>query len=124
MQAMRFAPVLVVCIIFTGLPLACLGEPGTQAAAGAQLFQSTGCTHCHGETLGGTETAPTLRDVGRRLKPEAIADQIRHGGQAMPAFGDVLTEDQVTQLVAYLRKQKAKTPKINTARASGAPGGP
>ena len=121
---MKSAYALTLCVAALGLPLACLSESGTQVAAGAQLFQSTGCTHCHGETLGGTETAPALRDVGRRLKPEAIADQIRHGGQAMPAFGDVLTEDQVAQLVTYLKKQKSKVPKTKAARAGGASGMP
>lgn len=119
---MRLVCAALLCVA-GAVPLACLGESGAQAAAaGAQLFQSSGCAHCHGETLAGTETGPSLRDAGRRLKPEAIANQIRHGGGAMPAFGDVFQEDQVMELVAYLKQQKAKVLKSKAAHAGGAVG--
>ncbi len=39
----------------------------------------------------------------------------------MPAFGDVLTKDQVAELVAYLKKQRAKVPKARVTPAGGAP---
>lgn len=108
---MRFGLLFLLCAFAAFAPVAQASDSETQVAAGAQLFQSSGCTHCHGEHLQGTDVAPSLLDVGKRLKPEAIENQIQHGGQAMPAFGDVLTGDQVAQLVAYLRKQRAKLPK-------------
>ena len=80
--------------------------------AGAQLFQSSGCTHCHGDKLQGTDLGPNLQGVGRQLKPAEITTQIHDGGKGMPPFGDILTGDQIDQLVAWLRTQKAKAPKV------------
>ncbi len=91
-----------------------------QAAAGAQLFASSGCTHCHGDKLQGNDIGPSLTTVGRKRTPERIAGQIHNGGGAMPAFGDVLTGDQVAQLVAFLETQRAKPPRAKAAHAAGA----
>ena len=86
--------------------------PKEQAAAGQQLFQSSGCTHCHGDKLQGTDLGPNLQGVGRQLKPAEITTQIHDGGKGMPPFGDILTGDQIEQIVAWLRTQKAKAPKV------------
>lgn len=69
---------------------------------GGELFGSRGCTHCHGADGTGTEEGPSLRDIRKRLKPDQIAEQIRHGGKQMPAFGDSLDEEQIADLVAFL----------------------
>ena len=116
---MRFGFLLLMYALAGGAPLAQALDSDAQVAAGSQLFQSSGCTHCHGEGLQGTDVAPSLRDVGKRLKPEAIENQIHNGGQGMPAFGDVLTSDQVAQLVAYLRKQKSRLPKAVSTPGTG-----
>ncbi len=82
-----------------------------QVEAGAALWASSGCSHCHGANGEGGDIGPSLLDVGRRLKPEAISMQIHNGGKVMPAFDNVLTGDQISDLVAYLRTKRAKTPK-------------
>ncbi len=84
------------------------GPAKEQVAAGAALYASSGCAHCHGaNTQGGI--GPSLAGVGRRLKPEELQKQVHDGGGAMPAFGDVLTGDQIDQLVAWLRTKREKT---------------
>jgi mono/diheme cytochrome c family protein len=76
------------------------------ARRGAELFASTGCVHCHGSTRLGTERGPNLTQVRRRLKPAAIAAQIHGGGKAMPPFGDQLTQQQIADLVDFLRARQ------------------
>src|ERR1700712_1351839 len=71
-------------------------------ASGAVLFHERGCEHCHGVDGIGTERGPDLSGVGRWLHKPDIALQIRNGGKTMPAFADSLTDDEVSQLVAYL----------------------
>jgi mono/diheme cytochrome c family protein len=75
-------------------------------AAGAVLFHESGCEHCHGSDGQGTDKAPDLSTVGKRLSKEQIEHQIREGGKSMPAFGDALQPDQIQDLVAFLHEKK------------------
>ncbi len=92
------------------LPLALLALPAQAASkqdeqAGAILFRDRGCTFCHGDHLQGTDRAPSLENVRKKLKAEQITAQITHGSVKMPAFGEILTPAQIAQLVAYLRSK-------------------
>jgi mono/diheme cytochrome c family protein len=78
--------------------------------AGATLFHEKGCEHCHGADGRGGDLGPDLSTVGKRLKKERIERQIRGGGAAMPAFGDVLQPDEIKDLVDFLHA-KRKAPK-------------
>ncbi len=86
-----------------------LGHPTTAAAfadrkaAGAELFATRGCVHCHGDAGQGTERGPALRDLRKKLSANRMQDQIVHGGQGMPAFGDALKPEEVSALVSFLR---------------------
>ena len=79
-----------------------------QVEAGAALFHQSGCEHCHGVDGRGTDLAPDLSTVGRRLKKAQIERQIREGGKSMPAFGDALQPDQIQELVAFLHTRKGR----------------
>jgi mono/diheme cytochrome c family protein len=79
-------------------------------AAGAEVFKQNGCEHCHGPDGIGTDKAPSLATVGKRLKKDQIAQQIRDGGKQMPPFKDVLNDDDTRKLVDYLAHKK-KAPK-------------
>ena len=74
-----------------------------QEAAGAVLFRDKGCAYCHGKSTEGTHKGPSLLDVRKHLKADQIANQIKEGGQKMPAFKESLSDDEVTNLVAWLR---------------------
>ena len=93
-------------------------DSAAQAAAGAQVFGAAGGAHCHGDHGQGTEIGPRLADVGRRLKPEQISRQIHDGGSVMPAFGSILSGDQIATLVAFLRTQRAKAPHAAPSHAA------
>ncbi len=93
-----------------------LSRPSPAAAfadrkeAGAELFATRGCAHCHGDDGQGTDKAPGLRELRKKLSADRIRDQIVHGGQGMPAFGDSLKDDEVDDLVSFLRAKKWVTP--------------
>lgn len=82
------------------------------AKAGAVLFRDKGCTYCHGVGAVGTKKAPDLTGLpkDKTWTNEKLTNQILNGGQKMPPFRDSLTDDEVTQLVAYLRAKNKPIP--------------
>jgi cytochrome c oxidase subunit 2 len=98
---------------------------GTPAAAGQQLFQSLGCASCHGAngeggrgpTLAGVFGQKTQLQTGDSvtvdegyvresiLNPQAKL--VAGFGAIMPTFQGQITEDQLMQLVAYIKSLPA-----------------
>jgi mono/diheme cytochrome c family protein len=80
--------------------------------AGAVLYRDKGCAYCHGAGGAGTKKAPPLSDLwkNKTLTTERLNDQILNGGQKMPPFRDSLTDDEVADLVAWLRARKKPEP--------------
>ena len=68
-----------------------------------------GCSQCHGLELEGTPDAPDLgRGSDAADDSEArIAKRIREGEDEMPSFGGTLGEEQIAQLVEYLREEQS-----------------
>ena len=79
-----------------------------QEEAGAVLFRNSGCTYCHGADLKGTKKAPALAEVRKNKEwtPEKMTNQILNGGQKMPPFRDSLSDEDISNLVAFLRAKK------------------
>jgi mono/diheme cytochrome c family protein len=87
-------------------------------ALGSQLF-SVNCAQCHGKDATGG-SAPTLNS--REFLKSTTDDQTRVlisggvSGSAMPAwgldFGGTLTDEQVRQVVTYLRSLEPTAPSI------------
>jgi mono/diheme cytochrome c family protein len=76
-------------------------------ARGAELFATRGCEHCHGKDGVNGELGPDLQRVRNRMNAAQITKQIREGSKGMPVFGpDQLTDEQVKDLVAYLRTKR------------------
>lgn len=113
-------------LFLPALLLVCLASPvfaassdtKAQEQAGAVLFRDTGCTYCHGADLKGTKKAPSLADVykDKEWTPEKMTDQILNGGKKMPPFRDSLSDEQIADLVAFLRAKKR--PPIPPANAT------
>jgi mono/diheme cytochrome c family protein len=107
-------------LFFPALLLVCLASPvfaassGTKAQeeAGAVLFRDKGCTFCHGADLLGTKKAPSLANIrqDKAWTPEKMTNQILNGGQKMPPFRDSLSDEEIADLVAYLRAKKRPIP--------------
>jgi cytochrome c oxidase cbb3-type subunit III len=80
------------------------GDKGV-AATGAQLFTAMNCDGCHGPDASGA-VGPNLGDGRWRYggaDPEVFMSIYYGRPKGMPAFGGVLGEDGVWQLVTYLR---------------------
>ncbi len=94
----------------------------TQAAeqAGAALFRDKGCAFCHGPGGEGTKKAPSLVDIRKdKAWPAArMTTQILNGGQKMPPFRESLDDNQIADLVAYLRAKHRPEPPAAPAAAS------
>jgi mono/diheme cytochrome c family protein len=75
-------------------------------ARGAELFATHGCAHCHGPAGVGGNQGPDLQLVRKRLNKDQMTHQIHDGGKSMPAFADVLSSDQIDDLVSYLRAKR------------------
>ena len=89
---------------------------------GAQLF-ATNCSSCHGkEAVGGS--APTLnaKEFLKSTTDDQIANLVSGGvsGTDMPAwslaFGGTLTDEQVRQIVTYLRSLEPNAPSVPNFR--------
>jgi mono/diheme cytochrome c family protein len=120
----------LVAYIRAGLPAVADTQPVSvpqgqgAAVAGAALYVRYGCVNCHGPNgLGGVpnpvspdKTIPPLSGQGFRHDfptDKAIADVIRSGsviGKApivsMPHWGGILSDQQIAQLIAYLKTLK------------------
>jgi mono/diheme cytochrome c family protein len=103
-------------LFLPALLLVCLASPVLAASSdtkadeesGAALFRDSGCTYCHGADLKGTKKAPALEEIrkDKAWTPEKMSNQILNGGQKMPPFRDSLSDDQIADLVAFLRAKK------------------
>jgi mono/diheme cytochrome c family protein len=97
-------------------------------AAGAHDFVGFACAQCHGDRGRGgvSPDVPALTNVAKNLTPAKLRDIIDHGlGESanpakpfMPVWGNVISTQQVTDLISYLR---AGLPAVPTAEPPPTP---
>lgn len=107
-----------------------------ELAAGHDLYTKN-CANCHKDT---GEGGPTVVD-GRKLKPDNLTDDRRKKlsddkyvktmvegieDEGMPSFKDKMTEDQMREVVKYIRvalqrQDGSSAPAANSANVSAAP---
>lgn len=75
---------------------------------GASIFAANGCSHCHSIRNGGGHKGPDLSGVGRRLKKDQMRRQIVEGSMRMPPFREELKDEEIADLIAYLRSCRDK----------------
>lgn len=80
--------------------------------AGAVLFRDKGCAHCHGANLVGTKKGPSLVNIEKNKlwPPDKLKNQILNGGQKMPPFADSLSDQEIAQIIDYLRARHRPVP--------------
>lgn len=80
--------------------------------SGAALFRDKGCTFCHGADLTGTSKGPSLAGINddKTWPAPRITNQILNGGQKMPPFRDSLDDNEIADLVAFLRAKVRPAP--------------
>jgi len=118
----RFGFFIILTLFTTASPPAnaLLGSKNKDAEkVGAVIFRDKGCAFCHGVGGIGGKKAPPLTELpkDKSWPPEKITDQILNGGQKMPPFRESLSDDEVAQLVAYLRAKKKPVPPPTSAPA-------
>jgi ubiquinol-cytochrome c reductase cytochrome b subunit len=74
--------------------------------AGAQIFEQHGCINCHTIAGVGGERGPNLTTIGTQLSSDQLTWRVLNGGRNMPAYGETLTPQQLSQLVDYLSTLK------------------
>lgn len=88
-----------------------LGLDAAAAAQGKKLFDTQGCIACHGNNARGA-VGPDLTDDQwlRAPSDEMIFNVIRNGrsGTLMSPFKDSLQDEQIWQIVTYLRVENRK----------------
>ena len=97
-------------------------------ASGGHIFVQFACAQCHGpQGRGGVSPdVPALTNVAQTLTAAQLRHIINHGLGAsenptkpyMPVWGEVISQTQVTDLVAYIR---AGLPRVPTASAPVVP---
>ena len=104
-------------LLLLGVRLAAAQENGK--AAGAGTFKAK-CVLCHGaDGAGNTPLGKQLQAANLRSKEvQKLSDEelhkVVHDGQAnMPPFGEQLTDDEISQVIQYVRRfaTSAKTAK-------------
>jgi mono/diheme cytochrome c family protein len=95
-------------VLLPGLQAQSSANTQADAESGATLFRDKGCAYCHGMDLSGTKKAPALADVrnDKAWTPDKMTNQILNGGQKMPSFRESLSDDEIAQLIAFLRAKK------------------
>jgi ubiquinol-cytochrome c reductase cytochrome b subunit len=88
------------------LPAEVVNSTDSQVVAGADLFYKRGCEYCHTISGYGGLRGPDLTYVGSRLSTTAMQIRILNGGHNMPAFGAILTPEEVNTLVAFLQSRQ------------------
>jgi mono/diheme cytochrome c family protein len=81
---------------------------GDARERGATVFHTRGCERCHSILGVGGDRAPDLATVGKRRSASQIKTQVMNGGHGMPPFGDVLSKDEVKDVVAFLSSCRTK----------------
>jgi mono/diheme cytochrome c family protein len=81
------------------------GGGGGDTAAGKDIFTSTAdppCAGCH--TLSDAGATGTVGPNLDELQPDeaTVREQVTNGGGAMPAYGDQLSEQQISDVAAYV----------------------
>jgi ubiquinol-cytochrome c reductase cytochrome b subunit len=109
------------------------------AQRGAQLMHGEACLTCHtidsvgasgvtavgsagsANSVGGTR-GPNLSDVADRLTRDELIYRIARGGGGMPAYGNVITPKELTDLVNYLETRgQGQTPPLNNSVSANSP---
>ncbi|MGC4377415.1 cytochrome c [Fictibacillus sp. Mic-4] len=81
-------------------------KPGggkVDTAAAKQVFKQN-CASCHGQNLEGTNAAPKLSDVGKKMSKDQILNQIKNGGGGMP--GGLIKGNDAENVAGWLASKK------------------
>jgi mono/diheme cytochrome c family protein len=110
---MKFA-FISLALLLSAAPLLAAPDKKTAEQAGANLYRSQGCEHCHGASGVGAKKGPPLlgKDFQKQWTDDKIKSQLIMGGKKMPSFGDALSDDDIATLIVYLRAKHRPQPTV------------
>ena len=88
------------------LPEKVVGTASGPVFEGAKLFHAKGCLNCHLIDQYGGRRGPDLTYIGDILSQSDIVIRIVNGGVNMPAFGNSLKPEELSQITAFLQSRK------------------
>ncbi|MGI8634299.1 MAG: c-type cytochrome, partial [Segetibacter sp.] len=88
------------------LPASVVNSADITVLAGSNLFYDKGCLYCHKVQNYGGNVGPDLTHVARRLNEQQMKIRIINGGDNMPAYGPSLKENELKELVAFLKSRR------------------
>jgi cytochrome c551 len=77
------------------------GGATADASAGKEVFAEN-CSTCHGATGHGGNGGPDLRTMPLAKTQEGAEGQVTNGGGGMPAFSGTLSEEEISNVAAYV----------------------
>jgi ubiquinol-cytochrome c reductase cytochrome b subunit len=83
-----------------------VGATSGPVADGAKIFHDRACLNCHLVEGYGGRRGPDLTFVRDRLTENDIILRIVNGRGNMPAYGSILTPNEVDALVAFLETRR------------------
>ncbi len=102
--------VVIACLSIAGLALG-QGKKGAagDAAKGKEVFDQ--CSVCHNSDTDEVKVGPSLKGLfkhdklknGKPVNDANVRAMINAGGNGMPAFADLLSEDEKNDVIAYLK---------------------
>lgn len=112
---MSLAKILTAALALSAFSFsACVTPDGASAArtkgGGARELYARNCAVCHGPAgegkQVGTLTVPPLREGRAAQDPDAqLLKQIHDGGNGMPPFKFTLTDDEIQDLLRFVREE-------------------
>jgi ubiquinol-cytochrome c reductase cytochrome b subunit len=76
------------------------------ATQGSTVFVQRGCINCHQIAGVGGQRGPDLTRAGDRLSTDELTWRILNGGRNMPAYGAILTPQELSALVDFLATRR------------------
>jgi cytochrome c len=103
-----FVMAVAACAVFTAGPLAAAGKSG-DAAKGKEVFEQ--CSVCHSATTDEKKMGPSLKGLfkhdklknGKPVNEANVRAMINQGGNGMPAYQDMLSDEEKSDVIAYLK---------------------
>ena len=88
-----------------------LAAPKGDAAKGNEVFHSNPCAGCHNTDTDEKKMGPGLKGLfskdkltnGKKPTEKNVRDKIDEGGNGMPAYKDMLSDEDKDDLIAYLK---------------------
>jgi cytochrome c551 len=77
------------------------GGATADAAAGEEVFAEN-CSTCHGATGHGGNGGPDLTTMPKAKEQAGAEEQVTNGGGGMPAFSGTLSEEEISNVAAYV----------------------